>query len=260
MSIRKATLNLLQRSIEAYKQLEGEGTDFDVLFRGFSGRPVFLELEQQKYRKELRRIIRNWTADLRGRGPEALASMLIVLERRMQNAAERHIPKAYKLGVGNRKLTQDDQDKIQAALDSNRVFIQTSLLPAIDNRIRRAQEGEIGEEPPPFGSALQGALPFSENRAGLYAGLFWTAVWIGFGAALVKQFGSQAKTAIPVRRLLDPKSKHCITCPPKAGEYSSWDEMLAFTGGLPADGSDQCHSNCNCSLQVFISGEWVYTV
>lgn len=260
MSLRKAAVNLLQRSIQAYKQIEAEGTDFGSLFRGFTGRPVFLEREQQKYRNELRGIIRNWMNSLRQQGPEALAGMLLILELRMQNAAERHIPKAYKLGVGNRKLTQDDQDKIQAALDSNRVFVQTSLLPAIENRIRRAQEGEIGEEPPPFGSALQGALPFSENRAGLYAGLFWTSVWIGFGAALVKQFGSQAMSAIPVRRLLDPKSKHCVTCPPKAGEYSSWDEMLAFTSGLPADGSDQCHSNCNCSLQVFINGEWVYTV
>lgn len=198
--------------------------------------------------------------ELRNKGPEALASMLVILELRMQNAAERHIPKAYKLGLGNRSLTQDDLDKIQAALASNRVFLQTSLLPSIEDRIRRAQEGEINEEPPPFSSSLQGALPFSENRAGLYAGLFWTVVWVGFGAALVKQFGPQAMTAIPVRRLLDPKSKHCVTCPPKAGEYSSWDEMLAFTSGLPADGSDQCHSNCNCSLQVFISGEWVYTV
>ena len=199
-------------------------------------------------------------AALRNQGPEALASMLVILELRLQNSAERHIRKAYKLGVGDRKLTQDDQNKIQAALDSNRVFLQTSLLPAIDNRIQRAREGVINEEPPSFGSALQGALPFSENRAGLYAGLFWTVVWVGFGAALVKQFGQQAMTSIPVRRLLDPKSRHCVTCPPKAGEYSSWDEMLAFTSGLPADGSDQCHSNCNCSLQVFIEGNWVYTV
>jgi len=198
--------------------------------------------------------------ELEGRGPEELAGMLLVLEVRLQNAAERHIPGAYQLGIDGRALDADDQRNIDVALESNRTFLQTSLIPAIANRIGLAMEGEIGEEPPTFIEAIGTSLPFSQNRAGLYAGLFWTMVWVGFGAALRKRFGPQGTKQVRVRRLLDPKSKHCGTCPGKAGEYESWDEMLAFTGGLPADGSDECHSNCNCTLQSFVQGSWVYVI
>ena len=66
----------------------------------------------------------------------------------------------------------------------------------------------------------------------------------------------QADT-VPVRRLLDPGAQHCATCPPKAREYSSWNEMLALAGGLPADGSDDCHSNCRCQIELFLEDEWV---
>lgn len=197
-------------------------------------------------------------AELETGGFEDLAGLLLILEARLQNAAQRHIPKAYKLGVGNRLLDEDDFRKIDAALESNRVFLQTSLIPSISNRIQLAMEGAVDVEPPPFSQAVADSVPFSLNRGGLYAGLFWTMVWVGFGAALIKVFGPEATKQIRVRRLLDPRSKHCDTCPPKAGEYGSWDEMLAFTGGLPADGSDQCHSNCNCTLQSFVQGGWVY--
>ncbi len=197
-------------------------------------------------------------AELQTEGFEDLALLLLVLEARLQNAAERHIPEAYRLGVDGRVLDEDDRRNIDTALESNRVFLQTSLIPAIANRIQLAMEGEVGEELPTFGQAVGDSVHFSQNRAGLYAGLFWTMVWVGFGAALRKRFGPQGTTQVRVRRLLDPKSKHCGTCPGKAGEYESWDEMLALTGGLPADGSDECHSNCNCTLQSFVQGNWVY--
>ncbi len=199
-------------------------------------------------------------AELQTEGFEDLAPLLLVLEARLQNAAERHIPKAYRLGIDGRALDEDDQRNIDAALESNRTFLQTSLIPAIANRIQLAMEGVIDQPPPTFGEAVGDSVPFSQNRAGLYAGLFWTMVWVGFGAALRKRFGPQGTKQIRVRRLLDPKSKHCGTCPGKAGEYESWDEMLALTGGLPADGSDDCHSNCNCTLQSFVQGNWVYVI
>ncbi len=230
------------------------------IFRGFTGRPVFLERQQGHYRNELEQIVAAWMVELEGRGPEELAGMLLVLEVRLQNAAERHIPKAYELGIDGRALDEDDQRNIDTALASNRVFLQTSLIPAIANRIHLAMEGVIDEALPTFGQAVGDSLPFSQNRTGLYAGLFWTMIWVASSAALKKRFGPQGTTQVKVRRLLDPKSKHCGTCPGKAGEYQSFDEMLSLTGGLPADGSDQCHSNCNCTLQFFIEGNWTGVV
>lgn len=61
---------------------------------------------------------------------------------------------------------------------------------------------------------------------------------------------------IPILRMLNHLATHCNTCPGKAGVYPSWNDMLAFTGGLPGDGSDQCHSNCRCQIEVLIDGAW----
>lgn len=225
------------------------------LFRGFTGRPAFLKRRQEEYRKELQRIIERWLKEVKEAGPEQLATLLILLQERLQNAAERNIRRAYKLGLNGKQLNEDDERKIDAALDSNRVFLQTSLLPAIEQRIRTAQEG--GED---FSDAVENSEAFSTNRGGLYAGLFWTMIWVGFASAMVRTFGQRAMSERPVRRLLDPRSSHCKTCPPKAREYASWDEMLILCGGLPADGSDACYSNCNCGIQIFNKGSWVYVI
>lgn len=215
-----------------------------------------LERRLERYRNELQRIVDSWLEEVKALGPEEIATALIVLERRMQNAAERHIRIAYRLGLNGRALNEDDERKVDIALESNRVFLQTSLLPAIEQRIRIAQEsGEI-----PFDEAVDVSRDFATNRGGLYAGVFWTAIWVGLEASIEREFGRQATATMPVQRLLDPRAEHCATCPPKAGEYQSWDDMLAVTGGLPADGSDACHSNCRCVVQVLVNGVWAYAL
>jgi len=100
------------------------------------------------------------------------------------------------------------------------------------------------------------------SRASLYSGAFWSLIWEGMGATLDAETQAARVNDRPidnrVRRVLDDGAAHCETCPPKAGIYTDWDTMLAICGGLPGDGSDQCHSNCRCELQHWNdqTGEW----
>jgi hypothetical protein len=184
-----------------------------------------------------------------------LGLFLAVLIKRMQNAAERNLRRAYKIGLGSRPLTEEDENNIRIALEQNLFYLENSLAPAIRERI---QVGLDTEES--LTDAIRASADFSLSRATLYGGAFWALAWIGVGAALEKVFGNQAKNEVPVRRILDPSAQHCSTCPPKAREYSSWNEMLAYCGGLPADGSDDCHSNCRCTIEVYSDGHWVSVI
>jgi len=94
----------------------------------------------------------------------------------------------------------------------------------------------------------------------LYAGAAWVLTNVAKGAGIVRQFGQNALDEVPVRRVLDPRADHCDTCPDKAREYNSWNEMLMYCGGLPADGSDQCHSNCRCTIEILKEGNWIAVV
>ena len=138
--------------------------------------------------------------------------------------------------------------ELGGAINTNQQFIEGSLVPYMREELALAEPGmTLGE--------LAAKRQFAwETRTGLYAGTYWTAIWAGLGASLINRLLQNTQ---PVRRLLDPAAAHCGTCPGKAMEYSSWNEMLAWTGGLPADGSDDCHSNCRCQIEVFQDGEWI---
>ena len=176
---------------------------------------------------------------------------LATLIGQLQNAAERHLRKAYKLGLGNRSLSAEDEDKLRRALEQNLYYLENSLAPAIEEKIIAGLDPDTTLD-----EAIRESTDFSTSRAALYAGAFWTLIWVGRVSALEHVFGPQAQTEIATRRLLDPGAKHCASCPPKAREYSSVDEMLAYCGGFPADGSDDCYSNCRCTMQFYVGGQW----
>ena len=139
--------------------------------------------------------------------------------------------------------------KLDAAILSNADFVSGSLIPYMGL--------ELAETAVPGATIGDIALTRSaawESRVGLYAGSYWTSIWLGAEEALRETLDTDT---VPVRRLLDPGAQHCNTCPGKALEYGSWNEMLAWAGGLPADGSDDCRSNCRCQIELFIEGEWV---
>lgn len=249
---KKSALRLMQAALT---MLAGDTKEAGQLLRGFTGFPGTLDQETAKYQNELKRITERWLSNAEGMDEYEVMIAMSVLIGQLQNAAERHIPKAYKLGLGDRPLTPEDHTIIQRALEDNLTFLQTSLAPAIEDRI------EIGmDRTDILADAIRDSEKFSVHRAALYAGAFWTAVWLGKSSAIKRVFGEQALKEVPVRRLLDPGAKHCDTCPPKAREYTSWDEMIMVCSGLPADGSDRCHSNCRCTIQILDGKSWVYTI
>ncbi len=178
----------------------------------------------------------------------AVTAALAELQVALEGLGLARLPEAFVLGSGTAAVQLGEVIELGGAINTNQQFIDGSLIPYMQEELALAEPGmTLGE----LASQRQFAW---ETRTGLYAGTFWTAIWAGLGASLVSQLLQDTQ---PVRRLLDPAAAHCTTCPPKAMEYSSWNEMLAFTGGLPADGSDECVSNCRCQIEVFQDGEWI---
>lgn len=101
-----------------------------------------------------------------------------------------------------------------------------------------------------------GGLLFLGAWAASLAGRFWATIWQGKMDKVAYEHGGQP---MPVKRTLNAGAVHCDTCPPKAGTYESWEEMLSDCGGLPGDGSDDCFSNCRCELWEWNGTTWVMT-
>lgn len=177
----------------------------------------------------------------------AVNEALVRLQVALEELGIEQLPEAFVLGSGDAAVQLGEVLELGDAINLNRQFISGSLIPYMQEELAAGSGMTLGE----FAVNRQFAW---ETRTSLYAGAFWTAIWAGLGASLISRLLQNTQ---PVRRLLDPAAAHCITCPPKAHEYGSWNEMLAFTGGLPADGSDDCHSNCRCQIEVFQNGEWI---
>ena len=178
----------------------------------------------------------------------AVAAALDNLALELEELGLSQLPEGFAIGAGTAAVQPGEVLELGGALNTNQQFIEGSLIPYMQAELKKAEPGTtLGE--------LAAKRQFAwETRTGLYAGSFWTAIWSGVGAKLISQLLQDTQ---PVRRLLDPGAQHCNTCPGKAIEYGSWNEMLSFTGGLPADGSDDCVSNCRCPIELFQEGEWI---
>ena len=222
------------------KQLEGEsGTAEEVT---------------EEYRELLILVLLLWITrnkNIRLEDQQAVNNALLALETQLEQVAIEELPVAFAMGSGGPVANFGEIAELGALTVENQFFLDGSFVPYMladlaptDNML--ATIGDIA-------AVRQSAWA---SRIGLYAGAFWTAIWLGLGFTLLNRL---LQNTAPTRRLLDPGAEHCGTCPGKALEYGSWNEMLAWTGGLPADGSDDCHSNCRCQIEVFIEGEWIGT-
>ena len=128
--------------------------------------------------------------------------------------------------LGNRKL-KAIKDKSHGYFDG----MLSDLKDAVQSNTK-----EVGSKA--FSDLAKGFV----NRIGQYAGHFWNAIHQGIGDYL-RQTGDNQE----VERHLDPEAEHCATCPDKAGVYDSWEDM-ANSVGVPGDGSDDCGSNCRCTV------------
>lgn len=76
----------------------------------------------------------------------------------------------------------------------------------------------------------------------------WAAQAVRGSLWAASQIAGLTGVSGPVVRVLGLTEHHCRTCPPKAGEYPSLAVAIAVCGGLPGDGSDDCHGNCYCRI------------
>lgn len=206
----------------------------------------------EEYRALLIAVLVAWVLANRNTRLEDLNAInlaLLELADQLEQVAIEELPVAFGMGSGQAEPGIGEVIELGGLASENQSFLDGSFVPYMLE--------ELAPTTNPFATIGSIAIDRQfawENRVGLYAGAFWTAVWVGLGVELVNRLRANTQ---PVRRLLDPAAAHCTTCPPKAREYGSWNEMLAFTGGLPADGSDQCVSNCRCQIEIFDNGEWV---
>lgn len=205
------------------------------------------ERQVNRYRDRLTDVVSKWAKRFQNRrliDPDRRRVALENLRLNLSRLGRQHLPRAYRTGAGIQRLRPDDVITVAAELMRNEDFLAGSFIPYMERELDKGEEDEMTVG----GMVLQRGFAW-ESRIGLYAGLYWTSI--------IKGFGSRVQPRnIPVQRTLNPLASHCNTCPGKAGVYSSWDAMLAFTGGLPGDGSDQCYSNCRCQVEALIEGEW----
>lgn len=233
----RAAAKVLSAVTRDYKQLLGE--------------PGLNDEATDEYRIALIAILLLWITRHKNLDLDdqfAVAVALDNLALALEELGLSQLPEGFVIGAGAAAVQPGEVLELGGALNTNQQFIEGSLIPYMQAELGKAEPGTtLGE--------LAAKRQFAwETRTGLYAGAFWNAIWAGVGAKLISQLLQNTQ---PVRRLLDPGAQHCNTCPGKAIEYGSWNEMLAFTGGLPADGSDDCVSNCRCQIELFQEGEWI---
>ena len=179
---------------------------------------------------------------------ERLAALLLLLAARLKQAGRDGLTEAYELGAEGIEMDAEMEAELEAAIASNDRYIDGSLIPDVRARfLTDSGDPEFGWQQADIGDALRAM----EYRTQNYGGAFWAAIGLGLAHHLAQQNDP------PVRRYLDPTAQHCGTCPEKEREYANWDEMVAYCGGVPGDGSDECGPGCKCGVDALIDGVWV---
>jgi len=168
----------------------------------------------------------------------------------MQGIAKEGLSEAYMLGLFEGDWEFEDElsyagyVQVQNYTDRNLRFLEFSLNPDVQTKLKG-----LGDEGLKDAGAVLGVLGTFRGRVATYAGPYWVMIWKGTEERVKTQGQAQGRV-IKVTRHSDSRAEHCDTCPPKAGAYKSWDEMIAECGGVPADGSDDCGCNCRCWIAL----------
>lgn len=188
---------------------------------------------------------------------ELLAALLLLLLTRLQRVAATHLPAALAVGVGkvNGAVTTTAMlTTVADALTANNAYLTTSLIPAIEAKLRAALLAG-GED---LAANLRAALGSFAARVGQYAGELWTTIQRITGLAVDergKVGGPDAPVDTRLYAILDPDAHHCSECPQfhseRGTEYESFEAYLEATGGR-VPGEFQCGGNCRCRLEAAV--------
>ena len=173
----------------------------------------------------------------------ALAALLLALRQ----AGRRSIADALGIALGDTPPDPAVLSAMAEAVAENDRYLETSLIPAIDRKVRDGLHDEDILEAIARGigaGALFGLLVTLRARVASYAGAVWSFIQRVIGI----EAGASGKR---ITAYLDPLAKHCSQCPlyhSVAGrEYASWDEYILTTGGR-VPGEFECKNGCRCWL------------
>ena len=200
-----------------------------------------------RYQREIEDIYDEWTEDLArdlarseddDQREEILAAALAALLLALRRAGHER----YADWLSEVEPTSEVLAALAEAVAENDRLLEQSLLPAIEQRVRR---GLIDEDvlralgAGAGAAALYGLMAAGRSRVSLYAGGLWSFMQHAAGLS--------AEGAVFWQ--LDPRAQHCTTCLAYGNrEYDSFEAMLAETGGVwPSHGTD-CDGQCRCSL------------
>ena len=223
--------------------------------RGGVGRPNKMLAAVNEYQRRLGLTYQEW-ADLAAgqledvpedKREETILALILLLRQMFQADGRRYITDGMHIGLGSMLPTPEIDQRLQIRLVENDEYIRTSLIPDVEARVRKAITSEeiIGA------AAIATSLMALQARTELYAGSMWAMMQDAIGERSKQQEDNR------VRWVLEPLADHCEDCPRFAGEYESYDAMLAATGGAIPGSGVQCNGNCRCSLEFRQNGQWV---
>lgn len=187
---------------------------------------------------------------------DLLAALLLLLATTLQRKAGETLPVALSIGaakVAGSVTTTAMLGTVGDALTANNTLLTTSLIPAIEAKIRAAllAGGDVGE-------ALREALGSFAARVRSYAGELWKTIQRVTGLAIDERGvvgGPDAPADTRLIAVLDPDARHCSECPQfhseRGTEYESFAAYLEATGDR-VPGEFECGSNCRCRLEAAV--------
>lgn len=197
------------------------------------------ESRTNEFQLSFQRLVERFIQSLPGQMDAELAAVATQrLQMDMLKAMSGGLTEALGVGLGGEQPTATGVQRLSQIGSIQFSFIANSFIP--DLRVSLVRASNAGAT----GQALRDAVSSFVSRAGLYAGAYWEAIWLGLGDRLRKRDKPPR-----VRRLLDVHADHCETCPVKARIYDSFDDMV-LQAGIPGDGSDACGGNCRCHCEV----------
>ncbi|MCK9597580.1 MAG: hypothetical protein M0R06_00990 [Sphaerochaeta sp.] len=242
-----------------YKYLNsGEFSLFDLMYtlapvREFSksadlSKASSWESSLEQYKRALGKVYKDWyeqtTMQLEQAAPEdwdaILAAAILLLKAKFKKLMDEKLQEAF-LEEAENEVSDEGWLAYQRMIDENDKLVEQNLLPVI---------GKIDIRKVVVVGALLALFAGLTYKVLSYAGRMWHALNLGAGEK-VKRMGNPR-----TKWVLNDLAEHCEDCPRYAGEYDSWDDMIAQTNGGPGSGNTACFSNCRCRVEVWDGTSW----
>jgi hypothetical protein len=185
---------------------------------------------------------------------------LLLLARRLKDAARTHLQEAFEIGAKG-ELDRETKRLLSGQVEENDRFVDSSLIPRLRAKILGHLDDIEEHQYQLDATGLWGLLLSMRSEPSGYAGAFYRGLFIAAGLMRQKDDKERIESGAQPRRVrwaLDPTAEHCkhsdhgYGCPELVGEYQSWDDLPT----VPA-GKVTCLGNCRCHIEVENdSGGW----